>query len=262
MIFRILQIVMVVFFVLFTNARATESAGLVPDQAMVDVVKIAYAISVLKPNLEEPKYVEYAIGVYRAAKRYNVSPSLLMSIAFQESSFRESLPEGQAGEVGITQVLKKWLGNPKFRKEFSFATTRSMKKPSKSFLYSAWILKELKKARTKGSLPYWSYYNATRYGSRVEYFAKINRHLAKIRRNLGRIDRATQLASISLTSNENFHIPFVDNIAAKSKPAHPRAYSSLSNRKVSHFATQDAVASASTTPQSLLLKGTESVPGT
>lgn len=65
---------------------------------MQDVVKIARAISVVQPTLDDGKYLEYALGIYRASKKYNVEPSVLISITKQETSFREDLPEGAAGD--------------------------------------------------------------------------------------------------------------------------------------------------------------------
>lgn len=158
----------------------------VTTQTMQDVVKIARAISVVQPTLDDGKYLEYAYGIYRASKKYNVEPSVLISITKQETSFREDLPEGAAGEIGICQIRKMWLKQPKFKREFGAnKTIRDLKKPSRSFLFAAWILKELKSQTvvTKGSLPYWSYYNAVRFSPRLKYFLAVNKNIAMLKKN-------------------------------------------------------------------------------
>jgi hypothetical protein len=170
---------------LLAHAQPQETA-----KAMAEVVKIAHAIAIVQPKLEEPKYIEYALGIYRASKKYGIRPGLIIAIAHQESSFQERLPEGKAGELGITQVLKRWVNNPKFRKEFPHATEKSFTKPAESFLYTSWILKELKESESPGTLPFWSFYNARQFKHRIKYFVRVNKHMAKLKRNLYRIEEA------------------------------------------------------------------------
>jgi hypothetical protein len=152
-------------------------------RSMNDVLRIAKAIGVVQPYLDDTKYLEYAMGIYRAARRYGVEPSVLISITKQETSFREDLPEGAAGEIGICQIRKMWLKQKKFVREFGRQTIKDLKKPSKNFLFAAWILKELKKDYSKGSLPYWSYYNAVRFEPRLRYFVAVNKHVTTLKRN-------------------------------------------------------------------------------
>lgn len=77
-----------------------------------------------------------------------------------------------------------WLKQPKFKREFGSKTIRDLKKPSRSFLFAAWILKELKTQATKGSsLPYWSYYNAVRFTPRLKYYLAVNKNIAALRKN-------------------------------------------------------------------------------
>jgi hypothetical protein len=179
-----------------TIALASQGAQSPETQkAMAEVVKIAHAISIVQPRLEEPKYFEYALGIYRAAKKYEIRPALIIAIAQQESSFKERLPEGKAGELGITQILKRWVNNPKFRREFPHATQSSFKKPAESFLYTAWILHELKQNEAPGTLPFWSFYNARGFKHRIKYFVRVNKHMAKLKRNLHIIEEALEPAT-------------------------------------------------------------------
>ncbi len=187
-----LTLIAALFLSFSAHAQPEETA-----RAMGDVVKIAHAISIVQPSLEEPKYIEYALGIYRASKKYDIRPGLIIAIAQQESSFKEALPEGKAGELGITQVLKNWANNPKFRREFPNATQSSFKKPAESFLYTAWILSELKKHEAPGTLPFWSFYNARQFKHRIKYFVRVNKHMAKLKRNLYRIEEALNPVAVA-----------------------------------------------------------------
>jgi len=166
---------------LLSSTAHADVLGLT-HQEMRDVVKIARAISVVQPRLEDAKYITYGLGIYRASLRYNVEPSVLIAITQQETGFRENLPEGRAGELGICQVLKSWLKNPRFRKEFKNATEKDFMTAAKSFMFSAWILSDLKARTTKGSLPYWSFYNANQFHNRFKYFLAVNRYVAALKK--------------------------------------------------------------------------------
>ncbi len=159
-------------------------------KAMAEVVQIAKAISMVQPRLEEPKYIEYALGIYRASKKYGIEPDLIIAIAQQESSFKEKLREGKAGELGITQVLKRWVHNSKFRREFPTATHKTLLKPAESFLYTGWILAELKRREKHGTLPFWSFYNSRKFKNRIKYYVRVNKHMTRMARNLARLEQA------------------------------------------------------------------------
>lgn len=150
-------------------------------EEMTSVAKIGKAIHQLHPNLAEHKYLQYAVGIYRASVRYALDPNLLVAIAHQETSFRENLPEGKAGELGICQIRKIWIDNPKFRKEFPAAQKGDLLNPEKSFLFAAWILSDLRKSVKNHTIPYWSYYNAVSFGPRLRYYIAVNRYLSAIR---------------------------------------------------------------------------------
>ena len=163
-----------------------SNAGTILDltyQEMREVVKLARSINVLQPFLKDGKYVEYALAVYRAAQKYEIDPNVLIAITQQETNFREALPEGRAGEIGICQIRKIWLNNPKFRAEFKKATVLDLSLPSKSFMFAAWILRDLKNKVRAGSLPFWSYYNAVRFENRFKYFLSVNKNLVALRRH-------------------------------------------------------------------------------
>lgn len=145
---------------------------------MQEVISIAKFINLLNPNLEESKYLEYAGFIYEAADKYSIDPMVLIAIAQQETGFRENLPEGKAGEIGILQIRKMWLNNSHFVREFKKQNIVDLKNPAKSFLFAAWILKGLQGSSTsKDSLPYWSYYNSVHFESRFKYFLAVNRNI-------------------------------------------------------------------------------------
>lgn len=163
---------------------ATTAAWATPlrEDAMQEVLKIAHGISVVQPNLSDAEYVSYAIGIHRAAKRYGVHPSVLISITQQESGFRANLPEGPAGELGICQIIKSWLKNPNFVAHFGVMSPAELKKPSTSFRVAAWILADLKDSALAGPLPFWSFYNSRTFKNRFKYFLKVTRNLSVLRK--------------------------------------------------------------------------------
>ncbi|MCB0405126.1 MAG: transglycosylase SLT domain-containing protein [Bdellovibrionales bacterium] len=146
-----------------------------------DVMTLGRAISDLQPRLGDEKSVQYALGIYKAAKHYRIDPRLLIAIAHQETSFRENLPEGAAGEIGLCQIRKNWLGNKEFVREFGKRSVRDLHNPEKNFLFAAWILRDLKEANSeKETVPWWTYYNARQLKNRVRYYMHVNRKLERI----------------------------------------------------------------------------------
>lgn len=150
---------------------------------MQAVLNLAKSISHLQPKLSESKSVEYALGIYQAARKYSLEPGLLVAITHQETSFREDLPEGAAGEIGICQIRKAWVENKKFRDEFPTASVRDLGNPAKSFQFAAWILADLKESTRKGDpAPWWTYYNARKLRNRFKYYALVDKKLHRIKK--------------------------------------------------------------------------------
>lgn len=168
-----------VLFSVALNARTTNAAKI----EIVEAGRIAKNIRHIHPNLSYDKALQYGRGILRASIRYGIDSNLLVSIAHQESAFRENLPEGKAGELGICQIRKMWVNNPMFQKEFGKIPERELLNPSRNFLFAAWILKDLRESRKDGVIPYWSYYNANKFQHRFKYFKLVNRFLSAITLN-------------------------------------------------------------------------------
>ena len=151
------------------------------EEAMQGALKIARAIRVVQPSLSDAQYITYAVAIQRAAKRYGIHASVLISIAQQESGFRTNLPEGPAGEIGICQVIKRWLRNPNFVREFGHLTVADLNKPATSFKVAAWILADLRDSALSGPLPYWTYYNSREFKNRFKYYLKVSRNVAALK---------------------------------------------------------------------------------
>lgn len=167
---------------LTTLSYSAPRKAVLSSSQMENIVTIARKITWVNPALDESKAMQYAVGIFRAAVKYKIDPTILISIAQQETNFREDLPEGKAGEIGICQIRKMWLKNPQFIAEFKRQTIKDLDNPAKSFVFAAWILKNLREANQKGSLPWWSFYNAVRFEPRFKYFLAVNRHIATIKR--------------------------------------------------------------------------------
>lgn len=163
-------------------ATATVS-DLSPAQ-MYEVVRLSRLIAFAQPNLPSHKYFEYGYGILTASNAYGIDPLLLIAITHQETSFRENLPIGKAGEVGVCQIRKAWLRNRHFIKEFGVAKVSDLRNPIKSFLYAAWILRDLKSIeRPSRTLPFWCFYNSTQFENRLKYFLLVNKSIVTLRRN-------------------------------------------------------------------------------
>lgn len=141
---------------------------------------IKRAITWVQPKLDAGKVGLYAKAIHRAASKYQVDPLTLIAIAHQESSFRENLPMGKAGELGLLQIRRQWIQNAQFRKEFRHAREQDLKNPEKAFVYAAWILHDLKRSSRSQKLPYWTFYNARKFENRLKYYLRVKRHLAAI----------------------------------------------------------------------------------
>lgn len=142
------------------------------------IVRVAEEIHRLAPHLGANRVRTHAASILRASLRYHVEPQIMVAITFQESSFRENLPEGAAGELGICQIRKAWLAESSFRSEFPKATEASLKRSETSFTYEAWILSKYK--RKGDRMPYWSRYNSSNPEARSVYISLVNRHLRKL----------------------------------------------------------------------------------
>lgn len=151
--------------------------------------EVAQAIWWVKPRLSQQKVERYAKAITFASLKYSIDPLTLVAIAYQESSFREDLPVGKAGEIGLLQIRKIWLKNKMFRKAFKNATVADLKNPDRAFVFAAWILHGLKKSRVSAKLPYWTYYNSKKFRHRFTYYMRVKRHLSSIAQKKQRASR-------------------------------------------------------------------------
>ncbi|NBX76093.1 MAG: hypothetical protein EBQ92_06020 [Proteobacteria bacterium] len=146
----------------------------------MSVEQIERAILWVKPTLPTNRISTYAKAIFKASQQFRIDPVTLIAIAHQESSFRENLPMGKAGELGMLQIRRNWVKNPKFMKAFKNVREQDLKNPEKAFTYAAWILKDLKKSGRSGKLPFWTYYNARKFENRLKYYLRVKRHLTAI----------------------------------------------------------------------------------
>lgn len=178
---RSLSVLTISFHVGNADSFAGSEAPIKPSSSVPsDVAEIRVAIRKVQQLLSNSKVELYAQGIAKAASRYRVDPMLLVAIIDQESDFQEGLPEGKMGEIGLCQIRKSWLKNSIFRAEFKRASKSDLNNPAKSFLYAAWILRDLKMYNRASSLPYWSRYNSPTFEFRQKYFALVNPKLKKI----------------------------------------------------------------------------------
>jgi hypothetical protein len=207
--------VLVVFALSFTIEK-TLALNLSPEE-MTEVVKISKSIALAKPTLTDSKKLEYALGIFKASNQFGIPANLLIAIAAQETSFRENLPEGKAGEYGIVQIRKIWVKNPKLKDRFKAIKIKDLKNPERAFLYAAWILKDLKDNAPKSAIPYWSYYNARGFEPRFKYFLSVNQKLSYLNRGIPFSREIEQNIQINGSADEKSWRPDVRLIATTSK---------------------------------------------
>lgn len=177
---RLQPILGILFAALIATTPAKAVVRLTADQ-LEEVTKIAQDIKLVQKSLSEAKYIQYALGIYRASKQYSLDPHLLISIAKQETRFREDLPEGKAGEFGICQIRKMWVKNETFLQEFPNAKQIDLLNPDKNFMFAAWILSDLRSSVKNKTIPYWSFYNAKKFVHRFRYYVAVNRFLSSLK---------------------------------------------------------------------------------
>lgn len=185
------------------SAHAVRKAPHFNSQQLASIMSIARRIHALNPRLDDTKYMEYATGIFKASRKYAIDENILIAIAQRETEFREGLPEGAAGEIGICQIRKMWLKNKHFMKEFKVQTIADLEKPSKNFLFAAWILRDLKNTVSKGSLPYWSFYNAQKFEPRFRYFLGVNRNIATLLRHEIAQSEGSEIAEVALNEKRS-----------------------------------------------------------
>ncbi len=200
-------------FSLFFISSHAYCLDLSPNE-MAEILKISKNISLAKPSLSDSKKLEYAVGIFKASKRFSISSNLLISIAAQETSFREELPEGKAGEFGIVQIRKIWVRNSKLRRYFKNAKIKDLNNPEKAFLYAAWILRDLKDNAPKSSIPFWSFYNARGFQPRFRYFLSINQKLSYLNKGVPFTRDVADNIQINGSANQKSWQPDVRLLAA------------------------------------------------
>lgn len=134
----------------------------------------------LAPTMKESRAHEFASYIFDASTKYQIDPAVLVAISFQESSFRENLPEGAAGEVGVCQVLKSWIADARFKREFGRLTIAKLAATRFNYIAAAWILAQVRDQYGDDVAPFWSYYNSATLRHRVAYFKRVAKHLAKL----------------------------------------------------------------------------------
>lgn len=197
------------------------------DETRLQVREVEQAIQWVRPQLPQQRIALFAHAIVAAGKKYGVEPLTLVAIAHQESSFRENLPTGRAGEVGMLQIRKVWLKNPKFRRAFKKATVADLKNPEKAFHFAAWILKDLKRGSRGESLPYWTYYNARKFQNRFKYYLRVKRHLTAIEIKRTQSQQALLASNARLSSVDEWQpeLParrqLTENVTPASLPMNP-----------------------------------------
>jgi len=214
-----------------------------------DISFVEKAIEWVNPRISSDRVSRYAAAIMNASERFGIDPITLIAIAQQESSFRENLPLGPAGEVGMLQIQQSWLQNKKFRRVFKKFTHKHLKNPETAFMAAAWILSDIRRSTRSEKLPYWTYYNARQFKNRLKYHQRVNRHLSKIELKRARYARVLLATSKTVVS---------EPVPQKADPSEVRKILEQTNwqeKAIEVLKTKNPAAELVAQPLELLKKG-------
>ena len=152
---------------------------------------ICHKIIKLNPKMDHKKALKLSNVFYKASKKFRISPTLLVSIAYQESRFRVSTirkVKGLVFDENTNNFKEIRIGADFCMMQIHFSNIKKMKLDTQRLLNEAKycvetgakILKIYKKRYAKTDKKWWTYYNAITKSKREIYFKHVTRHLSKI----------------------------------------------------------------------------------
>lgn len=152
---------------------------------------ICKSINKLNPKMDLKDAYKLSNLFARVAKKYKLSPRLLVSIAFQESSFKADAIRKVTGLVfdeAENEYKKVRVGSDFCMMQIHISNIHKMdlkvdkllKNPSYCIEAGAKILSKYKDLYSKKEKNWWTNYNAKSRAKQEIYFHKVSRHLRKI----------------------------------------------------------------------------------
>jgi hypothetical protein len=184
---KISYLIPLLFVLLSNNALADRK----PKDCLYKDNTICQKLVTLRPRLDHKKAYKLSNHFHRIAKKYQIRPDLLISIAFQESAFNLNVVRKISGliydEVAATFKEVK-LGADFCMMQIHASNIKKLKLDAKKLLSDpayciesgAKILATYKEEHSKTNKKWWAYYNAIHIDKREIYYKQVSRHLKKL----------------------------------------------------------------------------------
>ncbi len=182
---------------------------------------ICQAIIKLSPDYDKKKAYKLSNHISKVSKKFDLNPLLIVSIAFQESSFRLNTIRKAKGLFfnNVSKKFeKKWVGEDFCMMQINYKNIIDMKLDTNKLLTDiryclntgAKILSKYKKKYSKKDKFWWTRYNAKSPEKREEYLDKINQHLTALENKeeetnpyIAKIEKKEEEVERQLASNQN-----------------------------------------------------------
>ncbi len=152
---------------------------------------ICHKMIKLNPKMDQKEAYKLSNIFSKMAKKYDLNPALLVSIAFQESSFKPNAIRKVSGflyDVEEKKYVKTKIGSDFCMMQIHTSNIRKMELSVEKLLddpkycieTGAKILSRYKKEFSKTEVNWWTNYNAKTKLKQQIYFNKVSRHLNKL----------------------------------------------------------------------------------
>lgn len=181
--FKVLFFLSIVFFQSIVHAKFNKYDCLHKRN------KICHKIVTLNPQIDHKFAYKLSNQFLRASKKYNLSKDLLISIAFQESSFQQDIIREVTGLIKEGKSFKKVRVGTDFClmqihisniKKLNLDTEKLLTDSKYCIDAGAKILSHYKNKYYKREKLWWTRYNALSSAKRDIYYNKVSRHLKKL----------------------------------------------------------------------------------
>lgn len=145
----------------------------------------------LHPKMDKKKAYKLSNLFSKVAKKYKVDPKLLVSIAYQESTFKPKTVRkvtglvfneetGEYKEVKVGEDFCMMQIHQSNIRKMKLDVAKLLKDPKYCLEAGAKILTKYKKKHSKTEKKWWTRYNAKSKAKRAIYFNHISKHLKKL----------------------------------------------------------------------------------
>jgi len=196
-IFKSLLFFSSILFVSFAQAQLSKNDCLHEDNV------ICHKLIKLNSKMGHKRAYKLSNEFHQIGKKYNIPSDILISIAYQESSFRENIVRTVTGFVADddNKFVKVEVGTDFCMMQINIVNIKKMHLDTQKLLddsaycieAGAKILSQYQEKHSDTEEDWWTRYNAVTKENRAIYLRKVSRHLSKIQERPLREDR--QLAS-------------------------------------------------------------------